>query len=216
MLRTDPIHDHACEKDSRYQQFKGWLPASWEDRQKKLEHIIKVERIHLLEELYSGRLWAIGFVTQPDGFDRPTRVPRELFFVNHNDDPDNQPQVDWRKGELTGPQVTYFDIHILRPPTDDQVDHAGSSGQPSNPKDQKTPPKKSKRGRPSTRSSICNKINELWDQPDFQKLSNRTEQAREVRARLLGEEARAQDDTHNYKTSTIKLLIGEVQTERSK
>lgn len=215
MLRTDPIHDRACEKDSRYQQLNGWLPASWEDRQKKLNYIIDVERFHLLGELYSGRLWAIGFVTESDGFDRPTRVPRELFFVNHNDDPENQPQIDWYKGELSRGEVSYFDIHVLQPPDQVEVNPDKKDAQSLNTEEQRAPPIKSTRGRPSTGNEIRNMVIKMWKDPEFQKISNRTTQAREVRAKLCGEETHYIDNLVGYNTSTIVRIIGEVAGQRS-
>ncbi|MCG8085689.1 MAG: hypothetical protein JAZ13_08235 [Candidatus Thiodiazotropha taylori] len=215
MLRTHPNNDITYEGDSRYQKLTDWLPSSWEGRQQKLDYIISVERAHLLDELYSGRLWAIGFVTESDGFDRPTRVPRDLFFVNPNDYPERQPQIDWEKGELIGCGVSYFDIHVLRPIGQVEADSVKNDDQSLNTEEQRASPIKSTRGRPSTGNEIRNMVIKMWKDPEFKKISNRTTQAREVRAKLCGEETRNIDNLVGYNTSTIVRIIGEVAGQRS-
>src|SRR6266436_3682347 len=62
-LHTHPANDpDLLEPDPRYKELsKGWLPRTWEDRQKKLVITTQNERIHLLGEIYAGQLWAIGF-----------------------------------------------------------------------------------------------------------------------------------------------------------
>jgi hypothetical protein len=191
------------------------LPTTWEGRQKKYQITRDVERTYLLDNLYSGELWAIGYVTEPDGFDRPTRVPRELFFVNHDEKPEKQPHIDWSKGELIGHEVSYFDINVVRPLGQEETDNDEIKDQSFQTKEQESPPSKSRRGRPSTGSEIRAKVIELWEGSTFQKLPNRTAQAREVRAQMLGEGARDKDEHIGYKTSSIIRIIGKVAAQRS-
>ena len=72
-LRTYPANDSDVlgTDHPRYIELnKGWLPSTWEGRLKKLAITIEGERNHLLGEIYSGHLWAIGFLTLPNGFDQ--------------------------------------------------------------------------------------------------------------------------------------------------
>src|ERR1700685_2539806 len=67
-LRTYPANDpDVLAPDPRYRELQGWLPKTWEGRQEKLVVATRNERMHLLGEIYAGRLWAIGFRTLADG-----------------------------------------------------------------------------------------------------------------------------------------------------
>lgn len=142
-------------------------------------------------------------------------MPREYFFFDFDRDPQDQPQIDWHKRELIAPDVTYFDIHVLRAPNQDQTDDAENNGQVLRDEVRETPPTKSQRGRSPTANKIHTKVNELWDEPAFKNLPNRTAQAREVRAQLHGEDARYQGELIGYNDSTIKRIIGQVKTNKS-
>jgi hypothetical protein len=65
-------------------------------------------------------------------------------------------------------------------------------------------------GRPNKRDQIRSKVKALWKDPFFRAIPNRTDQAREVRARLFDENARHLDDMQGYRTTQIKRIIGEV------
>src|SRR3974377_443003 len=78
-LRTYPANDASVLglDHPRYKELsKGWLPPTWDARQRKLAITTESERSNLLDELYADRLWAIGFRTLPNGFDEVVRVPR--------------------------------------------------------------------------------------------------------------------------------------------
>src|SRR5690606_8393549 len=102
----------------RYRQLsRGWLPRTWDGRQKKLEITRWNERIQLLDNIYFGDLWAIGYATRPDGSDELTRVPRQLFFVDHDDSGKALlPEINWGKGEIAKGDRSYFDIHVVHAP----------------------------------------------------------------------------------------------------
>jgi len=68
-------------------------------------------------------------------------------------------------------------------------------------------------GRPNTRDQIKACIRGLRASEKFVSLPNRTRQAEEVRAKLLGEEYRYASDMANYKDDSIKRLIKHVLEE---
>jgi hypothetical protein len=229
-LRTHPDNDADLLglEHSRYKELSTeWLPKTWETRQKKLEITTKNERINLLREIYAGDLWAIGFRTLPTGSDELVRVPRKLFYVDEQGERNIHPDIFWSKGELTVGNVSYFDIRIVKPPanTSDTVEAEqpqqanipatsqpdSASASPKSHSTQQNPDRPSRVGRPKRREQIRSKVEELWNtDPQFQAIPNRIDQAREVRARLCGEETRHRDDTPNYRSSTIQRIIGEV------
>lgn len=215
MLRTHPSNDVGFADDPRFQRPGDWLPRTWEGREEKLKITREVERSHLLDELYAGRLWAIGFVIKPNGFDEPTRVPRDLFFLDYNRERPDQPQINWSKSELIGRGVSYFDIRVVRSPEQGEPVDDETGDHPVRAEASDESPNKPQTGRPSTKDTISAEVERLLDNPEFLKLPNRTVQAREVRARLVGEEARNDDDRIGYKTSVIARIIGEVITRPS-
>lgn len=208
-LRTHPNNDpDILHGDPRYQELKDWLPKIWEGRQVKLKIIMKNERANLLGEIYTGRLWAIGFRTLANGSDEPVRVPRQLFFVDDEGERANRPDIYWNKAELTVGSDSYFDIRVVNAPdsTDEIVEPSNRvESSRAEERDSAAP-----RGRPNTRDEIRTKVEELWADPWFQALPNRTVQAKEVRASLRGEEARAVDDMEGYNSSSIRIIIGQV------
>lgn len=122
-LCTDPSDDPDVRgiDHPRFNQLKkGWLPATWEARQKKLAITTKNERIYLLGEVYAGHLWAISFRTLPNGFDELVRVPRQHFFVDEAAGREQEPEIQWSKGELNVDGTSYFDIRVVRCLVDSQ------------------------------------------------------------------------------------------------
>lgn len=265
-LRTHPANDpDVLARNPRYEQLcKGWLPPTWEGRQKKLEIVTRTERLNLLDEIYGRRLWAIGFRTLASGFDLPVWVPRRLFLVQHSEgDPETKPDIDWNREELRDGEVRYFNIHILRPPAvsesagvpepEQHSESAADQPKPNNgpqavedaqrpatsaaiPADDDAPkgpraideakPAEQARGdmaehtaiskktrRPNKRQEIRRKVEEMWGDPLFQGIPRRIDQAREVRARLLGEETRFLDEMVGYGTPFITRIIGEVANQ---
>lgn len=65
-------------------------------------------------------------------------------------------------------------------------------------------------GRPNSRRKVEDLLNEIVSNHDeaFFQLPNRTEQAREIRARLLGEKYRDKDNYTEFSTDSIKRWIG--------
>lgn len=212
-LRTHPNNDpDILHGDSRYQELKDWLPKVWEGRQVKLKIITKNERANLLGEIYTGRLWAIGFRTLANGSDELVRVPRQLFFVDDEGERANQPDIYWNKAELTVGSDSYFDIRIIDASVSTNEAPCGQ-GDDSPKKTENVAPV----GRPNTSDEIREMVEELWkSDPSFQSLPDRTAQAGEVRARLLGEDARDAHDLVGYNTSTIIKIIGQVLNEPRK
>jgi hypothetical protein len=214
-LQSHPDDDRLGERSGdervrkRYEEMKGWLPRTFEGRQAKLRNKIEVQRSYLLDNLYNGQLWAIGFRTLADGFDELARVPRHLFFAGYEGERYVQPSINWTKGELTTPD-SYFDIHIVRSPTARE-----NSAEPSSRKEDKPPiesaPSSTRVGRRNTRDEIREKAEFLLkNDVAFQALPNRPAQAEELRARLKGEEARHRHEMLGYKTSVIVRIIGQV------
>jgi hypothetical protein len=209
-LQTHPDNDGNLVDHPRYQQLsKGWLPVTWEARQLKLETTTKGERANLLGELYGGRLWAIGCRTLPDGSDELVRIPRQLFFVDDDEEASDRPDIHWSKGELTVGQDSYFDIRVVKPAGIDEGQINVDEGRD----DEKPEPGPSK-GRPNTRDRIRATAKELLTtDPQFRALPNRDSQARALRVDLFGEEARDQDDMVGHRTSRIARIIGEVAND---
>src|SRR5690349_5612137 len=89
VLQTYPANDDMFANASdeavrkRYAKLKGWLPMDPEGRRTKLLNKIEVQRSYLLDNLYDGDLWAIGFRTLDNGSDELARVPRHLFFTDY-------------------------------------------------------------------------------------------------------------------------------------
>ena len=211
-LRKHPINDADISDHPRYQQLKDWLPKTWETRQLKLKIIMKNERANLLGEIYTGRLWAIGFRTLANGSDELVRVPRQLFFVDDEGEQANRPDIYWNKAELTVGSDSYFDIRIIDAPISTNEAPCGQ-GDDSPKKTESVAPV----GRPNTSDEIREMVEELWkSDPSFQALPDRTAQAGEVRARLVSKDARNAHDMVGYNTSTIIKIIGQVLNEPEK
>lgn len=236
-LRTHPENDSEVlgVDDPRYQELsKGWLPNSWEARQAKLAYVTESERSYLLDEIYGGRLWAIGFRTLPTGFDEPARVPRRLFLATQGRQLRMPTDIDWNREEVRDGDVCYFHVRVCKPavvanarPAEAQPlpeaalvqEPKSEPGKDATQSDQTvqamapvTP--RGKGGRPRTDEEIRSKVRELWNDPTFQAMKNRTEQAGEVRARLKSPQARDVDEMQGYGLGKIKRIIGEVATEQ--
>ena len=115
-LQRHPINDNEIASHPRYQELnKGWLPRTWEGRQRKFKITMENERVALLVEIYAGRLWAIGFRTLPSGSDEPVRVPREFFCLDPEEAPFHD-GISWAKGQLMMNDESYFDIRVVHSP----------------------------------------------------------------------------------------------------
>jgi hypothetical protein len=94
--------------DHRYKELsKGWLPRTWEGRQKKFALITKKERLHLLREINAGYLWAIGSRMLASGSDELVVIPRELFLFEATSDPKHRPEINWDASELRASNTSY-------------------------------------------------------------------------------------------------------------
>jgi hypothetical protein len=231
-LHTHPDNDADVLglEHPRYKELsKGWLPKTWETRQKKLAITTKNERIHLLGEIYAGHLWAIGFRTLASGSDELVRVPRQFFFFDETGEREQGPDIHWTKGQLKVGRTSYFDIRIAKvPPTGDTL------AAPTNPvpKDhpdgakavvrQKTtkkakvhakhPDAKSRRkkvgGRPNTSSQVRREFRKLWGASSAFRSLNVKSMVPEVRAAIRGEERRL-EETSGYRFSSMAKIIGQ-------
>jgi len=236
-LRTYPENDASVlgTDHPRYIELKkGWLPPSWEGRRKKLAITMEGERHHLLGEIYSGNLWAIGFITLPSGTDEPVRVPRRLFFAKNGEDRAIRPDIDWDAEELKDGDRCYFDVRIIRHPvwanvaiqaSQPEVRGAAPLAVPetSDPQahpESVSPPRETssrKEGRPNMRDRIRAKVEELWNSdPHFRQIPHRIDQAREIRARLAGEGSRHRDDMPGYRSTSIQRIIGRIANQRGR
>ena len=211
-LRTPPRKYQVIRDDPRYQQLEGWLPKTWKDRQYKLDITRTVERVNLLDRIYTGHLWAIGSQTLDNGFDELVRVPRELFFVDIERDGPFHDGVYWAKGQLTMDDESYFDIRVIQAPASGEPTQSSEDEENNTERCNDRSP-----GRPNTKDRIREKAQELLEADrDFRAMSPRIAQARELRSRLCGEEAREMDDLVGFKTTTITRIIGEVANERER
>jgi hypothetical protein len=220
-LRTDPANDPDVLgiDHPRYKELsKGWLPPTLEGRQKKLAITTKNERTRLLGEIYAGHLWAIGFRTLENGDDEAVRVPRQRFYVDEDGELSPPIKINWSKGELVSSDAIYFDVYVVQPPASDAAlrsindsSNAASGPSPILPTEVANA---SGAGRPNTNKEIRAKTRELWKEANFREIKSRIEQAREVRAQLLGETHRSTDDMPNYKSTVIGRIIGEVSKEQ--
>jgi hypothetical protein len=105
----------------RYKELiKGWLPRTWEARKQKLAITTKNERIHLLDEIYGGRLWAIGLRTS-DLHGERVRIPPELFRVNKQGALARPSKIDWIEEKLTTAEGSYFHLRVVSPSTANQT-----------------------------------------------------------------------------------------------
>jgi hypothetical protein len=228
-LRTYPANDSdVLAPHPRYKELQGWLPKTWEGRKEKLLVTTRNERFHLLDELYDGVLWAIGFRTLPNGSDELVRIPRRYFLFAEGVAPPDV-HIDWARAEVRDGSTCYFDIRVVKPPV---VENESAEAPPPDqgsalteaestpdnaramhlsPVEEAKPSQPGPRGgRPNRRDEIRGKVKELWEDPLFRAIPNRTDQAREVRTRLCGENARHLDDMQGYRTTQIKRIIGEV------
>jgi hypothetical protein len=101
----------------RYKELikEGWLPSTLEGRKKTLEIITQNARTYLFRDIYTGRLWAVGFRTLPGGLVEPTPVPQELFF-DEGGHPELHRTVDWSDCAIKAGDDSFFDIRVTRPP----------------------------------------------------------------------------------------------------
>jgi len=122
-LRTHPDNDADVLglDHPRYKELcKGWLPKTWEARVKKQAITRKNERIHLLGEIYAGRLWAIGLRTSDLHADR-VRVPPELFRVNKHGALTRPRGIGWTDERLTTAEESFFHVRVVSSPTANQT-----------------------------------------------------------------------------------------------
>ena len=118
VLQADPEKDPLLFglHNRRYKELvRRGLPETKEGRTKELESVIQEARSHLLREIYSGHLWAIGFRTLPSGTSELVLVPRRLFLFDEAGE-HKRPDIHWRKSELTVGTGSFLDIRIIRPP----------------------------------------------------------------------------------------------------
>lgn len=214
-LHTHPTNDPDVLglDDPRYKELsKGWLPKTWEARQKKLAITTENGRIHLLGEIYAGDLWAIGFRTLPSGADELVRVPRQHFFFDEAGERGQRPDIHWSKGELTVGGISYFDIRVVRSPeaqTDSSVgaSEATDSVNRRRQRDARVGTRKAATGRPNTSRQIAAKARTLWKtDPAFRELPLKRKVGA-VRAEILGDEHR-NEETRGYRTSSMEKVIG--------
>jgi len=228
-LRTYPSNDaDVLAAHPRYKELaNGWLPRTWEARKEKLAVTAANERLHLLDEIYAGRLWAIGFRTLRDGSDGLARIPRRHFLVVEG--VGTEIQIDWAKSELTLGRATYFDVRIAQAPTGSGLrsarprsDHLSNRSEPptrpsrslpSKPRTATLQEKKKKKkrkkvgGSPGTKSSVIQSFHKLWrERPEFRELSVKSMVA-EVRAEILGDDAK-HEERSGYRSSSMERWIG--------
>jgi hypothetical protein len=208
VLRAHPNNDPLLFglHNPQYKELvKAGLPNTEEARKKMLERVTPPARAKLIRALYAGRRLAIGYRTLADGAKELVRVPCNHFLTDHKKKPAVRPNIDWAKSELAVGSDSYVDIHVVRAPgetVEQDEESKGGGGLPV----------KGRKGRRGTKRKILDALEELWPDPVFQALEDRTEQARALRAHVLGEAARLVDRRQGYVTESLVRLIGEYAT----
>ena len=214
-LGTDP----SCDADvlgldhPRYKQLsKGWLPMSSQARARKLATTTKSERINLLNEIYAGRLWAIGFQSLPGGSDELVRVPRQPFYFDEAGEREAQPDIHWGKGQLTIGDTSYFAIRVTRAPESIETaseSHTHESALRRTRKDTNAGRRSRgnpSTGRPNTSERISKQARKLWKaSPEFRSMPLK-QMVGEVRAALFSEGQR-NEQIKGYKNSSMEKAI---------
>lgn len=219
-LRTAPANDPDILglNDPRYKQLnKGWLPKTWELRQKKLAITRKNERLHLLGEIYAGHLWAIGFRTLPSGFDELIRVPRQFFFCDGVGERGQLPIIHWNKGELKVDSGSYFDIRVVRAPSVVVQAENKTDGLAAKPHSKPLSSNRRKKvgGRPNTRQRIIETAKRLSKTDAEFRTMHMKEKVPRVRAHILGVD-RQNEEARGYKTSSMTKAIGSALRNQNK
>jgi hypothetical protein len=138
---------------------KTWLPKTAEGRKKKLEIVVQDARACLMRELYAGQWWAIGLRTLINGNDQLVRIPCQVFSSDESEKKAPHPEIHWNKAEICLGDASYWDIHVVRAPTDalhtvrsedeQSLTTASSTAIPST-----AQKRQSRRGRPSNATMI--------------------------------------------------------------
>jgi hypothetical protein len=183
---------------------EGRVPKTAEDRKKMLKRVKQDARDDLIRALYAGRWWAIGYRTPTEGAKDIACVPRHHFLIDRKKEHAERRSIDWAKGELAIGSDSYFRIYVVRAPGETE-----QQGEEPRGAEGRAVTHQGRKGRRETKSKILEALMELWPDPVFQAFDNRTEQARALRAHVLGEAARGADYRQGYMTSGLIRLIGE-------
>jgi len=152
---------------------------------------------NLRSDLISERLQIVALEDSKD--DEPPRIIPSTFWLRAKLSSDlNRTHTGARRfSELrvlssehqTGPSIHRSGGEFDDPPTRDRDNPGG--------------------GRPNTQELVTTEVTWLIENdPKFMAMPNRTDQAREVRVRLKGEDHRLSDDLAGMKTDTLKRWIG--------
>jgi len=209
----------------RNSTLRGLIPETREGRRQKALVTTINGRGHLLDEIYAGRLWAIGFRTLASGSDKIVRVPvRHFFSVNGV-----RPAIDihWDKDELTVDGTEYFDIRVVRNPLRPDRKLARTSASERSPRSkakrsQKNPGRRIKRastpkrkaarknvgGRPNTSREIRKTFQKMLSEtPECADLPHKT-LIGDVREALFGKGSR-DIEKRGFKYSAMDKIIGQ-------
>jgi hypothetical protein len=175
----------------------------------------RTDRARLVEAIYAGRLWALGFQSSPNGSGELVHIPAELFSYGEartRTPPADRSIIRWAAGELTAAARLYSDIRLFRAPHDNDL---GSSiavhGEATTVVVERRYAKERTRrgkqiGRPSTAGEIAKVARRLWNTvPKFQTLTIKAT-VLYVREELLGREYRDQERV-NYRSSSMAKII---------
>lgn len=200
------------------------VPKTREGRSQKVLVTTISERAHLLDEIYAGRLWAIGSLTLASGSDKLVRIlPRYFRSVDGV-----MPAIciNWDRAELTVDGKTYAEIRVVRSPLEhDRKRARTSTSERSRPsrvkKSQSNPARQIKRssfpnrktriknvgGRPNTSKEIEKvTLKLLLKNPELANLPIK-QLVPHVRAEMLGEDKRNAEEK-NYKSSSMAKSVG--------
>jgi hypothetical protein len=143
-------------------------------------------------DLVEGRLIAAGKRYDVEGDTPPEVIPWEFW----QDATSSYAGLQFATKHMRFGDIRILDLaQVFLPP----ADHSDEGKKPIRPK----------MGRHPTRPEFERAFAALRGTEGFEKLANRTEQAREIRAFLRGEEHRKSDGMSGFKTETLKRWIGE-------
>jgi len=181
-------------------------------RSRKPKSTKRSDRLHMLDTIYAGRLWAIGLQVLRGGSHELVRIPGEYFAygeAKNRKDPLDRSEIRWGKCELTVSGMSYSDIRIFRVPnSENELVTAGGLGKLVPPKRNLAKKNHSERklGRPASDPEIAKTAKRLWKTDlKFQTLPLKA-MVLVVRANILGEQRR-KEEIVGYKSSSMEKTI---------
>ena len=178
---------------------RGLASETVEEAKKRVRSAEQIEaslKIECLHSLTAKTLVAYGrdITSGLDG--KIIQIPATVFDRSREGF-----SINWDQSTITALGFNIIDVRVVPAQTEPAISNDKST---------------SEVGRPNTHDRFVSAAEEAFkNDPKFCALPNRTEQAREIRARIFGEGARYQDDMAGCKIDSAKRWIGEA-ARRSK